>query len=84
MDASGQTKRPELNVEKRRRLRQESLQHIRAVNEKRQELEYASFLLNRKGDIQGAVRKKRGAEEARRHLNALIANHKKRCWRLQT
>lgn len=53
------------------------LQQIRDVNEKRQQLLYESNLYNRSGNVEGAVRKQRAAEEARRYLNTLVARHKR-------
>lgn len=56
---------------------QQILEHIKAVNEKREQLLYEASLLNSQGKIDASIRKKRGAEEARRYLNKLCAQHKR-------
>ena len=84
--SSGHPKRPLLNVEKTLRSpeEQELLEHIKAVNVKRLELEQEATCLHRRGDIEGTVRKKKACEEARRYLNSLVARHKKLYWRRPT
>lgn len=62
----------------------ELLRHIKEVNEKRVQLGYESLLFNRSGNVEGAVKKQRAAEEARRYLKTLFARHKKLYWRRGT
>ncbi len=76
MDRGQTTGAVELNVEKSPQ-ELELLGHIREVNERRLELGHECSQLHSKGDVDGSVRKKRAAEEARRYLNRLVARHKK-------